>query len=70
MNSDLRPVHVDAPIDPGNKGKITAGIIVVLAILAVGGYTYSQGMWHIGSNVAYSDSRLPQPSMPFNAPKS
>jgi len=26
--SDLRPVHVSADIDPGNKGKIIAGIIV------------------------------------------
>jgi len=67
-NSDLRPVHVDASIDPGNRGKIAAGVIVVLAILALGGYGYSQGMFKPSS--AVPDSRLPQASMPANAPKS
>jgi hypothetical protein len=67
-NSDLRPVHVDAPIDPGNQGKIAAGVIVLLAILALGGYGYSQGMFKPSS--AVPDSRLPQGSMPANAPHS
>ena len=66
MTTDLRPVHVDAPVDPGNRGKITAGIIVLLGILALGGYGYSQGMFNPSS--AVPDSRLPQASMPHNAP--
>jgi len=65
--SDLRPVHVDTPIDPGNKSKIAAGVIVLLGILALGGYGYSRGMFNPSS--AVSDSRLPQASMPANAPK-
>ena len=63
IHNDLRPVHVDAPIDPGNKGKITAGVIVILAILGLGFYGYSQGFFNPSS--AVSDSQLPQPSMPF-----
>ena len=67
-HNDLRPVHVglENKIDPGNKGKIVAGVIVVLGILALGGYGYSQGMFNPSS--AVSDSRLPAPSMPANAP--
>jgi len=64
--NNLRPLHVDAPIDPGNKSKIAAGVIVLLVVLALGGYGYSQGMFKPSS--AVSDSRLPQPSMPVNAP--
>jgi hypothetical protein len=68
MNSDLRPVHVDAPLDPGGKGKLIAGLVVVLAILGIGGYTYSQGDWHFHSTIAVSDSQLPQASLPHNMP--
>ena len=57
--SDLRKLHTEAPIDPGNKGKLTAGLLVLIAILGIGGYTYSQGDWHFHSTIAVPDSRLP-----------
>jgi hypothetical protein len=66
--SDLRKLHIDAPIDPGNKSKLTAVLLVLLAILGISGYTYSQGDWHFHSTVAVPDSRLPQANMPKNAP--
>lgn len=65
--SDLRPVHldVDKQLDPNNAAKITGGVIVLAAILALGGYGYSTGMFH---SQPVPDSRLPQASLPHNAP--
>jgi hypothetical protein len=67
MMSDLRPVHVVINTDPNNRGKIIAGVIVVLAIIGVGGFGYQAGWFHI-THQAVPDSRLPQASMPLNAP--
>lgn len=65
--SDLRPVHTDTDktLDPGNRAKIIGGVIVLAGVLALGGYGYSTGMFH-GQPVP--DSRLPQASLPHNAP--
>jgi hypothetical protein len=63
--SDLRPVHVEEKLDPGNTGKMTAGALVLLAVLVLGGYGYHIGMFSPQS--AVSDSQLPQPSLPHNA---
>ncbi len=67
--SDLRPVHTDAEktIDPGNRSKITGAVIVALAVLALGSYGYSQGMFK--PLVPFPDSRLPQATLPHNMPK-
>jgi hypothetical protein len=65
--SDLRPVHVDMNTDPNNRGKIIAGAIVLLAIIAIGGFGYQAGWFH-GMHQAVPDSRLPQASMPLNTP--
>jgi hypothetical protein len=61
--SDLRPVHVQAQLDPGNRGKTIAGIIVVLAILVIGAIGWQAG-WFKGPE-AVPDSALPQASMPI-----
>ena len=65
--SGLRPLHVDVDkkLDPGNRAKIIGGTIVVLAVLALGGYGYSTGMFK-GQPVP--DNRLPQATLPHNAP--
>ena len=64
--NDLRPVHTDLEktVDPGNTAKITGGVIVLLGLLALGGYGYANGMFH---GQAVPDSRLPQASLPHNA---
>jgi hypothetical protein len=69
MMSDLRPVHVDTDkkFDPNNTAKITGGVIVLLGILALGGYGYSTGAFH---SQPVPDSRLPQASLPHNMPNS
>ena len=61
--SDLRPVHVKVKTDPNNTGKLTAGTIVVLAIIGIAGFGYHAGWFH-GMNPAVPDDRLPQASMP------
>jgi hypothetical protein len=66
--SDLRPVHVPSPIDPGNQGKIIAGVIVALAIIALGIFGFEAGWFH-GLHQAVPDSRLPQASMPLTPSK-
>jgi hypothetical protein len=65
--SDLRLNHIDSDkeMDPKNTAKITGGVIVLLAILGLGFYGYSTGMFH-GQPVP--DSRLPQASLPHNMP--
>jgi hypothetical protein len=65
--SDLRSTHVDTSIDPGNHGKIIAGMIVALVILMIGAVGWQAGWWHV-AHPAVPDSRLPQASMPLNAP--
>lgn len=65
--SDLRTVHVPTTIDPGNQGKIIAGVIVALVIIALGIFGFEAG-WFNGLHQAVPDSRLPQASMPLNAP--
>ncbi|HWC63064.1 MAG TPA: hypothetical protein VG501_05530 [Rhizomicrobium sp.] len=65
--TDLRPVHVDIDTDPNNRGKIIAGAIVLLAVVAIGGFGYQAGWFHV-THEAVPDSRLPQASMPLNAP--
>ena len=65
--SDLRPVHVDSRIDPGNMGKTVAGLIVALAILVIAGFGWHAGWWK-GNNEAVPNQDLPQASMPLNAP--
>ena len=65
--SDLRPVHVAINPDPGNRGKIIAGAVVILAILGIGGFGYQAGWFHV-PHEAVPDSRLPQASMPLNMP--
>lgn len=66
--SDLRPVRVDSKIDPGSTGKITAGIIVALAIIIIAGYGFHAGWWK-GDNQAVPNQNLPQASMPLNTPQ-
>jgi hypothetical protein len=66
--SDLRPVHVPTTIDPGNQGKIVAGVIVALAIIALGIFGFEAGWFH-GLHQAVPDSRLPQASMPLTPSK-
>ncbi len=66
--SDLRPVHRDANIDPGNQGKIIAGVIVALVILIIAGFGWQAGWWK-GLSEPVPDSRLPQASMPVIPPR-
>ena len=65
--SDLRPVHVPSDIDPGNQGKIIAGILVALVIIVIGAFGLQAGWWN-GLHQAVPDSRLPQASMPLVNP--
>jgi hypothetical protein len=65
--TDLRPVHVAINTDPNNRGKLIAGVVVVLAIIAIGSFGYQAGWFH-GTHTAVPDNRLPQASMPVNAP--
>jgi hypothetical protein len=64
--SDLRPVHVPAQIDPGNQGKIIAGIIVALALIVIGAFGWQAGWFR--QHQAVPDSALPQASMPLVTP--
>lgn len=66
--SDLRNVHVATNIDPGNRGKIIAGILVALVIIAIGAFGWRAGWWN-GLHEAVPDQNLPQASMPVTAPK-
>jgi hypothetical protein len=62
--SDLRPVHVGIDMDPNNRGKVIAGAILLLAIIAIGGFGYQAGWFHV-THPAVPDNRLPQASMPL-----
>lgn len=64
--SDLRPVHIPADVDPGNKAKIIAGIIVAAVIVVTGAFGWQAG-WFKGMHEAVPYENLPQASMPLNA---
>ena len=66
---DLRTAHVDTDIDPGNRGKTIAAIIVALVIIAIGAFGWQAGWWK-SLHEAVPDQNLPQPSMPVVPPKS
>lgn len=67
--SDLRTTHIDSNIDPGNQGKIIAGILVALVIIAIAAFGWQAGWWK-GMHEAVPDQNLPQASMPLVPPKS
>jgi len=67
--SDLRTAHVDTNIDPGNRGKIIAGILVALVIIAIGAFGWQAGWWQ-GLREAVPDQNLPLASIPVIPPKS
>ena len=65
--NDMRPLRVEAQMDPGNWGKIIAGIIVVLVIAIIAGFGTQAG-WFKGMHQAVPDQNLPQASMPVIPP--